>query len=177
MQNIKNEIETLKEREKEHHKKIIETTEKHKNTLTDLINEIPDRIALKDSFGKIVMVNNSFAASFSSKPEEIIGKSDYDFYDYETAQLLWDTEQDIIANGQKTWTESKIENNEKKVYQITKKPFVITFLNQTGVICIERDITEIVHLTEILQEKELEMEQEISQLKKQIEVLSAENPS
>ena len=55
-----------------------EIEDRHK-LLQHLINEIPEKIFVKDNEGKFVVANTPVAANFGLTPEELVGKSDFDF--------------------------------------------------------------------------------------------------
>lgn len=64
-----------------------------------LMDTIPDRIYFKDLESRFVRVNLAFALWHSKSPEEIIGKSDRDFFAPVHADVAFAEEQEIIRTG------------------------------------------------------------------------------
>lgn len=71
--------------------RVVQTTDE-KNVLARqlevLLNAIPDLIWLKDPNGTYLFCNQAFERLFGAKEEEIVGKSDYDFVDYQLADFF-----------------------------------------------------------------------------------------
>ena len=56
--------------------------------LKTLVNAIPDLVWLKDANGAYLSCNKRFEQLYGHKEEEILGKTDYDFVDYDTADFF-----------------------------------------------------------------------------------------
>lgn len=68
--------------------------------LNALLNETSDLIYLKDCNSRFLMVNSAMTKKFSqTNPEQIIGKTDFDFFSKEHAQQAFNDEQEIIKTG------------------------------------------------------------------------------
>ncbi|MBM3255478.1 MAG: PAS domain S-box protein, partial [Candidatus Omnitrophica bacterium] len=55
---------------------------------TDLMDQIPDVIYFKDRRGRLVFVNRAHAKGLRLKPEQVIGKTDFDFFSKERAKMM-----------------------------------------------------------------------------------------
>jgi len=64
-----------------------------------LLDHLPQKICLKDVNSVYTFCNQSFAADLKKKPEEIAGKTDYDFYPAEWAEKLAAEDRRILAAG------------------------------------------------------------------------------
>ncbi len=65
-----------------------------------LMEAIPDRIYFKDLDSRFVRVNVAQAAWFgAASPEELVGKTDFDYFAPSHAELARQTEQEIIRTG------------------------------------------------------------------------------
>ncbi len=118
--------------------------QQHQETIGNLINEIPAKIFLKDSKGKMVLVNKAVADAHEESIEELIGKSDFDFFsdNKELAQKLWEEEQEIIKTGPKTFEQQEHVHNQNRYLRTTKIPFFIPYMNETGLLGFQFDITD-----------------------------------
>lgn len=68
--------------------------------LNALFNETSDLIYLKDCNSRFLMVNSAMTKKFSlTDPEQLIGKTDFDFFCKEHAQQAFNDEQLIIRTG------------------------------------------------------------------------------
>ncbi len=91
-------MERMKAEEDARTKKMIKEMEDNRKLLISILNEIPEKIFLKDDKGRFIIANNLVAANYNCTAEEILGKSDFDFYPREEAAGYFKTEQEII-NG------------------------------------------------------------------------------
>ncbi|MBN1384744.1 MAG: PAS domain-containing protein, partial [Elusimicrobia bacterium] len=70
------------------------------NPFEALMDNIPDSIYFKDKKSRFVLISKALVKRFGlKKPEDAIGKTDFDFFEKEIAKQLYDTEQDIIKTG------------------------------------------------------------------------------
>jgi PAS domain S-box-containing protein len=69
--------------------------------LRALIDNVPDHMYVKDMECRFLVANRSVARQMGAKsPEELLGKSDFDFYPRELAETFFKDEQRIILSGQ-----------------------------------------------------------------------------
>jgi PAS domain S-box-containing protein len=81
--------------------------------MSNLMNNIPDHIYFKDRESRFIRVNLPQVKMFGlTDPDQLIGKSDFDFFSEEHAKQAYDDEQNIIKTGQsvnmeekETWTD------------------------------------------------------------------------
>jgi len=113
------------------------------DTMIGILNELPQKIFLKDENGKMVLANANVAKAHNLSVDELIGKSDFDFVDAKTAQEWRDQELEIIKKGSDTYIFDETLHGQTKTLTTTKKAFYIPHLKQTGLLGIQTDITEL----------------------------------
>jgi len=109
-----------------------------------LIDNIPDTIYFKDLDSKFIKVNKAQAKLLGfNDPKELIGKSDFDFFDH--AQEAFDVEQEIIRTRKPVINQiNKHVVDGKKIYfSDTKIPLIGLDDKCIGTVGITRDITNL----------------------------------
>jgi PAS domain S-box-containing protein len=78
--------------------KLQEILKREEALLAALLSSIPDFIYFKDKQSKFIRVSDSMVSLFPgyTSPQELVGKSDFDFHTPENAQRMFDDEQDIL---------------------------------------------------------------------------------
>jgi PAS domain S-box-containing protein len=168
------------------------TTEKFyedKKQLRTLIDNMPDRIYIKDRNSRFIAGNNHVAKIMSvDSPDMLIGKTDYDFYDKDLADEYYRDEQELMASG------SSIINKEERgldldgheiIVSTTKVPYRNDKGEVIGVVGMGRDITpqkrteqtliqqqeNLLEANTLLEEKQEEIQQQSEELHAQTEYL------
>src|ERR1700761_1376056 len=68
--------------------------------LRTLIDQVPDLLFVKDLGSRFVLANNAAAHEVGqASPEDLIGKTDLDFYEEPQARMMLQQEHDIMFNG------------------------------------------------------------------------------
>jgi diguanylate cyclase (GGDEF)-like protein/PAS domain S-box-containing protein len=110
-----------------------------------IISALPDCLNVKDTQGRFIAVNPATAALMrASQPEEMIGRTDFDFYSIETATAFRRDEELAQKEQHPTTIEQCIERDDgSKVYLSTLK-VALRDIDGTllGLITHNRDITE-----------------------------------
>ncbi|MCC5930180.1 MAG: GAF domain-containing protein [Cyclobacteriaceae bacterium] len=115
--------------------------EDYKTMLLDILNELPQKIFLKDQEGKIFMANQKVAENHNMSIEELIGKSDFDFTDKDTAESWRRQELEILKKGEETYVFEEKIGGKTRILESIKKAFFIKPLKQTGLLGIQTDVT------------------------------------
>lgn len=115
-----------------------------RDILQNLLDNIPDAIYFKDDNNSFIRVNSFFADRFKLSPEEIIGKTDFDFFPKEQAQSMFNDDDYILKTGKPII--GKIErtllpNGTYNCVTTTKIPIKNKKNKITGAMGITRDIT------------------------------------
>ena len=120
--------------------------EYERNLLRMLLGNSPDHIYFKDTQSRFIQVSNSLADMFGAKsPDEMVGKTDFDFFDEAHARPALEDEQEIIRTG---WP--MIAKEEREVWKdgrvtwasTTKLPMRDAAGKIVGIMGVSRDITE-----------------------------------
>jgi PAS domain S-box-containing protein len=107
----------------------------------DILNYVDHKIALKDPNGVIYLVNNAVAADFGAPVSDIIGKSDFDFYDEDFANKIKLVESKLIEGKQEVLSLEKVElQGEYKYWFIRKVPILIPEFSDWGLLIIQNEI-------------------------------------
>jgi len=135
------------------------------NLLTSLLDNIPDHIYFKDKKSRFVQASKSVANQFGVKSvNELIGKTDFDYFTKEHADLAFNDEQEIIKTGNPI--EVKVEKETHPDGRITwvsttKIPRYDEEGNIIGILGISRDVTKRKELEEKLKQKLEKLGEEI----------------
>ncbi len=108
-----------------------------------LINNIPDLIYIKDKKSRFIIVNKAMANYIGEKPEDIIGKTDFDIHPEEHAKKAFKDEQNIMKKGIPIIdVEERIVHAGRKYWMSASKiPWYDREGNVMGTMGISRDIT------------------------------------
>jgi len=160
-------------------KRICELEQSH-FFLETLLNHLPDAIYFKDRKSRFTRVSKALSNRFSKEhPEEIIGKTDFDFQDPEHAKQAFEDEQNIISTNKPliNIVEKEKWNNEVTYVISTKLPLKDGSGKIIGVFGMSRDITNIKNMELTLLEKNNELlsaEEELNQIIEQLQAAQEE---
>jgi PAS domain-containing protein len=143
------EIESIKKKNDD----LIAYMEKYKATLLNVLDQLPHKVFLKDKDGKMALANTIVAKAHNMTVDELIGKSDFDFVDAKTAQEWRDQELAIVKKGSETYIFDETLKGKTKTLKTTKMAFHIPHLDQTGLLGIQTDITELQELKKEVEKK------------------------
>ncbi len=117
---------------------------KSEQNLRTLIKTIPDLIWLKDKEGIYITCNTTFEAYMGLGESEIIGKTDYHFFNQTLANTITTHDQTVMQSGEVCITENSVsfKNDDHHAYLETiKSPLRDVEGNIVGVLGIARDIS------------------------------------
>ncbi|MFH1026113.1 MAG: PAS domain S-box protein [Nitrospirota bacterium] len=123
-----------------------------------LVENIPQKIFTKDRRSVYVSCNNLFARDLGITPEELSGKTDYDFFPKELADKYRSDDMRIIESGETEGIEEQSILGDEKVWvYIIKTPIRDKEGNIVGILGIFSDITERKNLeAQLLQAQKME---------------------
>ena len=110
-----------------------------------LMDNIPDSLYFKDEQSRFVLVNKAKASHSNVSPEEMIGKTDFDFLSEDQARKIFIDDQSIMQSGKPIINkEEKIthSNGSERWVSVTKIPWYNAEGNIIGTMGITREITE-----------------------------------
>ncbi len=129
----------------------------HKLLLESLLNTVPDHIYFKDRESRFVRASKSVAEQFGVKSvDNLVGKTDFDYFTKEHAEQAYRDEQEIIKTGEPLLNKIEKETHpDGRVTWVstTKVPRYDEKGNIIGILGISRDITERKELEEKLKER------------------------
>ena len=138
------------------HKQYEDRLDLERQLFQNLLDNIPDAVYFKDRKNRVVRVNKFYAQGFKMKKEEIIGKTDFDFFSRKQAQQMFKDDNYVLSTGkpivgkiEKTLLPNKTWNKviTTKIAMHDRKGKII------GTMGITRDITNISRI----EEEKLEM--------------------
>jgi hypothetical protein len=125
-----------------------------------LLENLPQRIFYKDRKSVYVSCNDSYAQDLKIKSDEIVGKTDYEFYPKELAEKYIADDKRIMGSGKTAEIEEKyIQEGREFVVNTIKTPVKDTQGNVIGILGIFWDITEKKKAEEALKEYTKKIEQ------------------
>ena len=120
-----------------------------------ILDNIPDMAWLKDNEGKFLAVNGPFARARGIAREELLGKTDFDFWPKELAQRYRDDDEQVMKTGKRKSIEETLVHTEGRDVWIEtiKSPIYDENGEVMGTTGIARDITERKHNAEDLKHR------------------------
>lgn len=153
----------------------IENSLARSNLLYTLINSIPDFIYIKDNQSHFIIANNRLAKVMHfDSPEELIGKTDMDFYPKEMAEKFYNDEQEIIRSKKPliNCIESALDENGNTILlSTTKIPILNDEQEVIAIIGIGRDVTELKLAEEKIREREVQLANESGKTEVIVDIL------
>ena len=125
---------------------------KEHELLQTLMDNIPDSIYFKDDENKFIMVNKAKASLFDVSPEDMIGKTDFDFLPPDQARKAFEDDEEVLNTGK--FIINKIEklidlDGSERDVLITKIPRFDTEGDIIGIMGLSRDVAEWKRLEEL----------------------------
>ncbi len=117
-----------------------------RNLLRTLIDNLPDYIYAKDTKSRFVLSNIATAREVGAKnPDELIGKTDFDFFPHNLAERYHSDEKSVLESGQSLINREElvIDHAGNRLWVLTTKvPLRDSSGQIVGLVGMNRDITE-----------------------------------
>ena len=111
--------------------------------LNNIINAVADPIFVKDEHHRWIVLNDSFCKFMGYKKEELIGKTDHDFFPPEEAKVFWEKDELVFSSGEENENEEYFTDSGNITHTILTKKSVFTDKDGEKVLVgTIRDITE-----------------------------------
>lgn len=143
--------------------------------LYTLINSMPDFIYIKDTKSRFIIANKKLAKVMHfNSPEDMIGKTDMDYYPKEMAEKFYNDEQEIIRSKKPMINCIESGQNEEghtNLVSTTKIPFYNDDQEVIGIIGIGRDVTELKKAEEKIRDREVQLANESGKTEVIVDIL------
>lgn len=114
-----------------------------RNFLNDVIDTIADPIFVKDRLHRWILLNQACCKLIGGSREELLGKSDFDYFGEHEASAFWATDEEAFESGQENIYEESITDGEGvKRTLITRKSCFMDNTGQIVLVGVGRDISE-----------------------------------
>lgn len=111
--------------------------------LNEIINSVGDPVFVKDEQHQWVLMNDAMCGFMGRSREELLGKSDYDFFPKEQADVFWAKDQAVLDSGQTNINEELFSDTGGRLNTIlTKKTLYVDKSGHRFIVGIVRDLTE-----------------------------------
>jgi PAS domain S-box-containing protein len=127
-------------------KRTEEALARERNLLRTLMDHLPDHIFVKDRDSRFLTANAAVLRTLGARrEEEVLGKTDFDFFPRELAQPYYDDEQAIIRSGRPLLNREELlvdHGGQRKWLLTTKVPLRDPAGEVVGLVGLSHDITE-----------------------------------
>src|SRR5579862_2665327 len=143
-----------------------------RDLLRTVIDHLPDKIYAKDKQGRFVLNNPTHAKALGlNSPEEMKGKTDFDFFPQELAAQFYLDEQKTIETGEPVINQEQYKNNPRepgspKRWSISSK---VLWRDRQGKILGTVGVTRDIHEMKMAQEALHQSEEKLRQFTAQLE--------
>jgi len=122
-----------------------EALSKERQVLRALIDNVPDFIYVKDNECRFVVANATLAHSMGGcPPDEVIGKTDFDFYPTDTAERYHQDDLQVLCTKEPLFNREELsfDSDGRQIWLLTTKvPLLDGSGNAAGLAGVGRDIT------------------------------------
>jgi len=115
--------------------------------LRALVDHLPDHVYAKDIHGRFIVANSHLVGFLGAESEEeLIGKTDFDFYELRKAERYFDDEQSLLVSGRPMFSHEELavdlHSGERRWLYCIKAPFYDARRQIVGLVGVNRDISE-----------------------------------
>src|SRR5688572_10946482 len=117
-----------------------------RNVLRTMIDLIPATIFAKDAQSRFTAANKLVAARMGTTPDELIGKTDFDFFPQHMAEKFFNNEQALLKSGEALLDREEVVYDKaraaERIILTSKVPLHDAAGNLTGFVGMGYDITD-----------------------------------
>ncbi len=128
----------------------------HKQRAFALLDHVPAVIYMKDTQGRYLLVNKQFEELHNKSNAEMLGKSDFDVLDADTARAVRQNDADMAAAGHMVEFRESIEHPDHSIhtYNSLKFPLYDSNNNMYAVCGVSTDVTQLQLANELYDQSE-----------------------
>jgi two-component system, NtrC family, sensor kinase len=118
-------------------------TEAIKDFYFKILNSISDPIFVKDRQHRLILVNNAECRLAGHPQDELLGKTDYDYFPKEQVDVFWEKDECVFETGEENINEEQINDTAGECRTIvTKKTLLTDAQGNKFIVGIINDITK-----------------------------------
>ncbi|HEX9022573.1 MAG TPA: PocR ligand-binding domain-containing protein [Geobacteraceae bacterium] len=139
-------------------------SQESRDYLERIIDTIADPIFVKDREHRLLLVNAAECELAGRSREEMIGRTDYEFFPKKQVDVFWEKDEIVFRTGEENINEEEITDahGEKRVI-VTKKALYEDRGGARYIVGVIRDITEIKRVEEEVRKLNAELEQRVAE--------------
>jgi PAS domain S-box-containing protein len=121
-----------------------EEIRRQEGVIRSLLDSTPDLVFYKDIEGVYIGCNPAFGRLVNKDPGEVVGKTDFDLFDAETARFFRQKDQEMLSKGEAQSNEESVTypDGHRVFLETLKTPYRGVEGEILGLLGISRDITE-----------------------------------
>lgn len=124
-------------------------------TLSAVVESVADGVYLKDREGRYRLVNRAYARTLGLRPGALLGRTDMDVLDPESARRNREAESWVVRSGRLHAREEAADG--ERTVLVTRAPVRTDNGEVTGVVGLRQDITELKRAEEVVRRHQLEL--------------------
>jgi PAS domain S-box-containing protein len=141
-----------------HYKDLVGTLQESLNKYRAIIDHLPQKVFLKDKNLFYLFGNQNYARFLGVDPQNIPGKTDHDFFPYETAEQYLNDDRKFMEKGHPEEKEERVPRDGKeRVEQVAKYPVRNEAGEVVGILGISWDVTDKKGREEDLERRSMEL--------------------
>ncbi len=124
-------------------KRFEEALRESRDYFNEIINSVADPIFVKDRQHRWILINNAYSSFVGRQREEMLGKTNYDLFPEEEANLSVEKDELVFKTGKENLSEEEFTGSDGVVHIIATKKTLYT--NNNGaqfIVGVIRDLTE-----------------------------------
>jgi two-component system, cell cycle sensor histidine kinase and response regulator CckA len=138
--------------------------------LESILNKIGDPVFVKDRAHRLVLVNDAECRLSGHRREDLVGKTDYDFFPTQQVDVFWQQDDLVFATGNENLNEEGITDANGVVRTIVTKKTRYVDLNGTPyIVGVIRDISDRKEAEEQVRKLNLELERRVAERTAELE--------
>ncbi len=127
-----------------------------------ILEALPNPVFVKDEQHKWVLLNDKLCRLMGFDRAQLLGKSDYDFFPKEEADVFWAKDDLVFASGEVVENEERFTDGAGRLHFIlTRKSLQVSPEGRRFLVGVITDITERKQMEEELRESRLHLEQRV----------------